>query len=929
MAILEASTSIGDITTIAAAAAKTVSITTDFQTWNGDTTPSVPTTITFVGSGQNLAGDMLLRVRGFIEGDVVGSLIPITIVDGTTRTETSASLTGAVTSVPVDSTAAFPDTGTITFDGTGDTFIYTSKTLTTFDGVSQTLQLNAENTVVSSEIGITVTSTSANISGSVLTADLETGNYVRIEANVDTGAADGSIEDTITAIRLSSVADGESAYQVLLTNEAHTVPASNDRSAQNFLGSGTTIRAFYGTTELEFVTTTATLEGQFTIGTVAFTGGITGGTITDNGTTASLEEVTDWTGSVDVGSRTLPVTMRGAATAGSTSFDKIQSLTRSITGAVGATGPTGKTLRAFTDRQAFTFDGDSVLSPSSQSATISFVGQSLNSTSVTTISATDDAGVAFGTDVVVTGGANGSRALSSAQFDDNNFITFTITNVNTGDANLVDTIRVYRLSDGGTLRSLMLTSNDQTFTFDENGTADPSSQSIVFTADLMNITGTVAYSATNQAGTAITIPSTGITVSGNTLTMTQAGFDIDRGSPTVETTSISVTATLTVTIDGTATAFSDTVTVHRLTAGSTGASAKSLRLSTNGQVFTFNTNNAAFPVSQVITFTADTQNVTGTDVSFSVDNGITLTSETDTTTSITVTNFGTNTSATVTATIDGVSDTYTVYRLDDGGSVYTVLQTNETHSLPSTENGSVTIFDGSSTNISAYYGTTELTFSSGSGVPGDGQFRIELEAESGTSTTGIAPDGFLTSATVPLLDAFTSTIGSRTFKITASGPNGIADEDIEIVQSFSKSQVGDSAYTVFQTNEAHSLPSLESGQVTVFSGSGTSLSAFYGDTALTYNVALNAANTFRIDSVTATGGITPTSATVLASATVGNITAFNTASAIGSRTFNITTRGPAGTTNGSFSVIQSFSKSQIGDSTYNVFQTNEAHTLPG
>lgn len=260
MATLEAITSVGDVMTASAIAAKTVRLSSSTQIWNGDT--DTPTNAVFSGSGQNLSGNMTLKVYG-----------------------------------------------------------YTS---------------NNTETLLSTTVG-----NSDNVSKTHTISSLESSSYVRVEADISTTTADGSVSDSITILRLVDGTDGQSAYSVILSNESHTVAASSDRSVQDFTGSGTTITAYYGTSQLNFVTTSTPSSGEFTIGTITFAGGVDDGGITDNGSTASLENLDSWTGTTDVASRTLPIVLRGASTASSTSFSKIQTLTRSLTGSQGATGAAG------------------------------------------------------------------------------------------------------------------------------------------------------------------------------------------------------------------------------------------------------------------------------------------------------------------------------------------------------------------------------------------------------------------------------------------------------------------------------------------------------------------------------------------------------------------------------------------------------------
>lgn len=81
-------------------------------------------------------------------------------------------------------------------------------------------------------------------------------------------------------------------------------------------------------------------------------------------------------------------------------------------------------------------------------------------------------------------------------------------------------------NNGNNASLLTLASTAQTFTYGRDGSASPASQTITFTANLQNLTGTVAFTATNydSSGNVLGNPSLGGT--GNTRTLTVANFDV-------------------------------------------------------------------------------------------------------------------------------------------------------------------------------------------------------------------------------------------------------------------------------------------------------------------------------------------------------------------------------------------------------------------
>lgn len=81
-------------------------------------------------------------------------------------------------------------------------------------------------------------------------------------------------------------------------------------------------------------------------------------------------------------------------------------------------------------------------------------------------------------------------------------------------------------NNGNNASLLTLASTAQTFTYGRDGSASPASQTITFTANLQNLTGTVVFTATSydSSGNVLGNPSLG--GSGNNRTLTVANFDV-------------------------------------------------------------------------------------------------------------------------------------------------------------------------------------------------------------------------------------------------------------------------------------------------------------------------------------------------------------------------------------------------------------------
>jgi hypothetical protein len=143
----------------------------------------------------------------------------------------------------------------------------------------------------------------------------------------------------------------------------------------------------------------------------------------------------------------------------------------------------------------------------------------------------------------------------------------------------------------------------------------------------------------------------------------------------------------------------------------------------------------------------------------------------------------------------------------DGDDAYTVVLTNESHTIQAGSDGVVPVgnYGGSGTQIIAYRGTSSLNGIT-SGIPINGQFSASY------TITGSISIGTITSPSDSIIvgdhSNFTSDSASITFIINCEGSQSIAK-----VQSITKAKEGNSAYTVFLTNEAHVFPADDQGNV--------------------------------------------------------------------------------------------------------------------
>ena len=117
----------------------------------------------------------------------------------------------------------------------------------------------------------------------------------------------------------------------------------------------------------------------------------------------------------------------------------------------------------------------------------------------------------------------------------------------------------------------------------------------------------------------------------------------------------------------------------------------------------------------------------------------------------------------------------------DGSDAYTVILTNESHTLPTTNSGTVT-YTGSGTQIIVYKGTTELDGVT-SGTPGSGEFKVTA------SGTNITPNASPTSTGNPVVYGVHSAMTQNTATITYT-INVENQTSFTKIQSFAKSIEG-------------------------------------------------------------------------------------------------------------------------------------------
>ena len=266
------------------------------------------------------------------------------------------------------------------------------------------------------------------------------------------------------------------------------------------------------------------------------------------------------------------------------------------------------------------------------------------------------------------------------------------------------------------------------------------------------------------------------------------GMSADTGSITY---TIIVTDSL-----GSSTSFTKTQTFIKSRdglVGSNGESGRTVSLSASDQTIEYNTAGSS-PSPSTVTLTATAFNTSGTVYYEFLKGNTSVQNTTSTTYTYTPQASVSNMPETITVRIREGSNSSTVIATDaismiglkQGRDAVTIVVTNEAHTLPAANNGTVSTFAGSGTDIQVFQGTTQLTYDDSS-PHGNSTFRVS------TSASNITAGGASTvsSNTRRFADAsnMTANAANITFTITVKGSDG-AESTFTRIQSFSKSLAG-------------------------------------------------------------------------------------------------------------------------------------------
>lgn len=361
-----------------------------------------------------------------------------------------------------------------------------------------------------------------------------TGIYTVTAMSADYGSATlRAVHAGVTIDKIYSVSKaraGVGGVTFLLTNDAHNVPTDSNGNGGDFSTATGLVRVFNATTDL--------ISGA-TIGTpvaVGCTGQVnTAANTPIAGQPKGYYRVTAM--SADTATLTIPVTYSGQTA------NLVFSLSKARAGAGGAAA---KTITLTADKQTLTYDSSGNANPSTQ--VINFTAYKQNSTATVQWNVYAANGEARGNTSTFITSSGDTATINVTQFNNGRNSTLGLTEgiivkaTITDGAAINDWISVVKVQEGAASKSLMVISDRQGISYDQNGLPNPTTQTTNFIAIKQNTTSTVTWSVTDANGVARTpVTSYLSAATGDTVTMTEAQFASARNG----TSGVIVTGTLT------------------------------------------------------------------------------------------------------------------------------------------------------------------------------------------------------------------------------------------------------------------------------------------------------------------------------------------------------------------------------------------------
>ena len=662
-----------------------------------------------------------------------------------------------------------------------------------------TITINQQNQASNLVVG-DITPTNSSVSNFSYSAGSGTGTGTATATITPSGTypvsvsvTNDGITDSLQIPKVQGGADGTDGVDgltIVNSNPTHTLPASDTGvvGTNDFANSGTTIRVFEGTTELNSVSGTPT-AGQYKVTTgQSPSGTLTIGGITVSGDAAVVANHSSMSNSVNNVVITYTITGKRADGTDFT-LTTSQSIGKNKSGTDGAPGSNAQVISLSSDAMAFRIAKDGTITPS----TITFTANRQNIANSTTFSAVDEDG-----DSLTLGGSGDTRTLTATEFDNNIFAKVTAT-----AGSFSDDITIVRLTEGSDAVTSTNSNPAHLFPADSSGNITSFSNSGTTIKVFEGTTALTFKTSTAAAGqfnigtpTISTGTKSGGAISGdNTTTATVANYSAISADATTITYPISGKRA-----DGTAFSFDIKQSFSKSktgTPGAAGSDSKTVSLVPSSNVIEYNA--AGGGGSGTITLTATSQNFTDGFFKFtggggaftdetSFTNGTGANSDTAT---FTIPASYSSTPYTFTVSVsegdqnEVASDTISIASIkpgqdgDDGEDAYTIFLTNETHSFPAANDGTVDSSDlaDGSFEVRVFKGTTQLTLDASSPY-GANTYRtskvqtgIALTASTNSSQRKFTPTSVTAdsgTAVITIIDNSDSTSFTKTYTFSKS-----------------------------------------------------------------------------------------------------------------------------------------------------------------
>ena len=713
-------------------------------------------------------------------------------------------------SVVYDSSGANPSpTGTLTFTATASNFTDPYFKFTG-DGIS-------DETSYTDGTGNTDTFS--------FTIPSETSSWASNPLNIRVGVSEAAAPanevafDTISIFYVASGADGDDGidgYTVITTNSAHTFTADNTGTVSTYSGSGTSIEVYKGGLQLNSVTGTPT-EGQFSVSVSATN--ITEGSSNVSGLAYLIGDHSNMIADTAIVTYTLNIENLVSGAQKQT-FSKSKQGADGIDGADGADGSAGTDARAVNltcGDQVFTYNTEGTTpSPSNTeviatalntsgtvyyeffkndvsvqnttSNTYNYIPQTIFSDMPDKIEVQIREGSSSGTifardQLTISGikpGEDGTNGTDGTDGLDG------ITVVLSNEAHTLPTTNIGIVTYTGSGTTIRVYEGATELSYDGSGTSNG-------TWAVSKSGSSITPGSTTDSGLYATINNhSNMTANIASVTYTLSGKRLDG-------TSFSITKiqSLSKSLDGADGA--DGIDGADGADGAAGTNARAVNLTCVDQVFTYNTEGTT-PAPSSTTVTATALNTIGTVYYQFFKNDVSVQNTTSSTYNYTPQSSFANMPDKIEVQIREGSSSNPILARDqltmsgvkpgtdgtdgtDGLDGITVVLSNEAHTLPTTNTGTIT-YTGSGTTIRVYEGATELSYN-GLGTTAS----TWAVSKSGSSITpGSTTDSGIY-ATINQHSNMTATTASITYTITGRRSDNTSFSFIKL-QTFSKSIEG-------------------------------------------------------------------------------------------------------------------------------------------